>query len=126
MTMNKLEQQLEEDRQLRNSARKLFRKELDYVRKETTPTALGERVGDTIGRKVDKASDSAIGFVSENGGKLSAAGALVAGVGLWLARKPIISEFAALFSTGEDSEANKVADDEPGALEAPDEESDDE
>jgi hypothetical protein len=83
--------QLEEDRALRNSARALFRKELAEVRQEVTPRALGERVADRVGRKVDAASDRATGFVSRHGGALAAAGgAIVTAAGLWFARKPIL------------------------------------
>ena len=100
--MSKLEEQLEEDRALRNSARRLFRKELDHARREFTPTNLGERLGDDIGSQVDRASDHALDFTERHGGKIAASsGALAAGIGLWLARRPILARLAPLFSKGE-------------------------
>lgn len=96
--MSRLGEQLEEDRALRDSARALFRKELSHVRKEVTPQALGERVANRVGAKVDAASDDAVSFVREHGGSIAAAGGtIVTGVGLWLARKPIAARLRALF-----------------------------
>ena len=90
--------QLDEDRTLRDSARALFRRELSHVRKEVTPQALGERVANRVGEKVDAASDGTLSFLRENGGALAAAGGtIVTGVGLWLARKPIAARLRTLF-----------------------------
>jgi hypothetical protein len=89
--MSRLREQLDEDRALRDTARALFRKELAQVKGEVTPQALGERVADRVGEKVDAASDKAAGFVRRHGGAIFAAGgAIVAAAGLWLARKPIL------------------------------------
>lgn len=86
-------EQLEKDRELRNSARALFRKELDHVRHEITPQALGERAADRIGEKVDAASDNAVGFARRRGGAVAAAGGAIAtAVGLWFARKPLLGK----------------------------------
>jgi len=88
--MSKLRHQLDEDRSLRDSARELLRKEFDHVRRDVAPRALGERVADRVGERVDAASDKTIGFVRGHGGALAAAGAAIASaVGLWLARKPL-------------------------------------
>ncbi|HSG34292.1 MAG TPA: hypothetical protein VLA37_07130 [Sphingomonadaceae bacterium] len=100
--MGKLEERLAEDRALRNSARTVFRKELDFVRREVTPKALGERAGVRIGEQVDRASDGAIELAERHGGKAAALiGAIAAGFGVWLARRPILAQFSALFSKGE-------------------------
>jgi hypothetical protein len=100
--MSKLEKQLQEDRALRNAARELFHNDLAYVREEMTPTALGERLADNVGQKIDAASDEAIGLAQRHGGKIATGGgALAAGIGLWLARKPILARLAPLFSNGE-------------------------
>jgi hypothetical protein len=89
--MSSSREQLEEDRALRNSARALFRRELSRVRHEVTPQALGERIADNVGEKVDAASDKALDFTRRRGGVIAAAsGAIVAATGLWLARKPIL------------------------------------
>lgn len=110
--MSKLKRQLEEDRALRDSARTLFRKELEHIRQEVAPQALGERVADRVGEKVDAASDSAVGFARSHGGTFAAAGgAIVSAVGLWLARKPLFSRLESLF--GEDEDAiGQIADGE--------------
>ena len=115
--MTRLERRMEEDRALRDAARRLFRKEFGHVRGEMNPTALGERLGDDLGRRVDAASDGAIEFSERHGGKIAATGgALAAGIGLWLARKPILARLAPLFSKGEagtpDSGGGEAAADE--------------
>jgi hypothetical protein len=117
--MTRLQDQLEEDRALRNSARALFRKELSHVRREVTPQALGERAADRVGAKVDAASDDAVSFLRDHGGKIAAAtGTVAAGVGLWLGRKPIIERLRSLFDgSGEadnatDGGTDKETDDE--------------
>lgn len=109
--MSKLEQQLAEDRALRDAARKVFRKELAYVREEVKPAALGERLADDVGRRIDAASDEAIEFTERHRGKIATAGgALAAGIGLWLARKPILAWLAPLFSNGEAEEPDNGGD----------------
>jgi hypothetical protein len=88
--MSRLRRQLEEDRALRNSAWSLLRKEFDHVRKDIAPQALGERVADNVGERLELASDSAIGFAGRHGKALAAAGAAIASAaGLWLARRPL-------------------------------------
>jgi hypothetical protein len=88
--MSKLRRQLEEDRALRDTARKLLRKEFDHVRRDVAPRALGERVADRVGEQLDAASDGAIAFATSRSGALAAAGgAIASAIGLWLARKPL-------------------------------------
>jgi hypothetical protein len=100
--MGRFDHQLKEDRALRDAARTVFRKELAHVSGEVKPAALGERLADNVGQQVDAASDGAIDFAERHGGKIAATGgALAAGIGLWLARKPILARFAPLFSKGE-------------------------
>lgn len=98
-------EQVEEDRMLRDSARALFRTDLAHVRKEITPQALGARVADRIGAKVDAASDEAVDFVHRRGGAIATiGGALAASLGLWLARKPIIARLRGIGATDGDSD----------------------
>ena len=100
--MSKHSRQLEEDRALRNSARRLFAKELKHVRAEVAPRAIGERMADRVGERAEAASDSAIGFAESHWGKIAAAGgAFATAAGLWLARKPILSTLAGWFRQGE-------------------------
>ncbi|WEK47097.1 MAG: hypothetical protein P0Y56_02085 [Candidatus Andeanibacterium colombiense] len=88
--MADLEQQLKDDRALRNTARDLFRRELAHVRREARPGAIGERLANRVGAKADAASDAAVDFAGSHGRTITAAaiGALAA-AGLWFARKPI-------------------------------------
>ena len=100
--MSKLSRQLEEDRALRDSARSMFAKELEHMKGEVTPRAIGERLADRVGEHAEAASDSAIEFAETHGGKIGAvSGALATAAGLWLARKPILSALAGWFSRGE-------------------------
>ena len=109
--MSRLRRQLEEDRALRDSARAMFRKELDHVRQEVAPQALGERVADSIGERVDAASDDTIGFVRKHGGAISAAGgAIASAVGLWFARKPLFSRIEAWLGEDESGVAEVLPD----------------
>lgn len=111
--MSRMREQLDEDRALRDSARALFRKELSQVRNEVTPQALGERVADRIGQKVDAASDDAVSFVREHGGTVAAAGGTIAtGMVLWLARKPIVARLRPLFNGKANGGIDKETDDE--------------
>lgn len=106
--MDKLDRQLAEDRALRDAAKRVFTGELAHVRQEVTPGALGERLGENIGRRIDAASDGAVEIAERHGGKFAAAGgAIAAGIGLWLARKPILARLAPLFSQGEAETADK-------------------
>ena len=110
--MGKRERRLAEDRALRDTARQLFRKELDHVREEVTPTSLGERFGDHVGERIDKASNNAFAYLEKIGGKLfMAAGVAAAGVGIWFARKPIVAQFASLFSNDEGELADEEQED---------------
>ena len=107
--MADLEQQLKEDRALRDSARAVFRKELAHVRRESRPGAIGERIANRIGAKADAASDEAIGFAQSHRTTLAVVLAgLAAGAGLWFARKPVATRLRAWFGRdaggGEDSE----------------------
>jgi hypothetical protein len=117
--MSRLRRQLDEDRALRDSARAVFRKELAHVRQDIAPQALGERVADRVGERIDAASDDAIGFARKRGGAIAAAGgAIASAVGLWFGRKPLFSRIEAWF--GHDNEIEQIAD------EVPDEDQDDE
>lgn len=108
-------EQLEKDRELRDSARALFHKELGHVRNEIAPQALGERAADRIGEKVDNASDNAIGFARKHGGVMAAVGGAIAtAVGLWFARKPLLDKLneARKPNGAADEEMNEEAGDE--------------
>lgn len=109
--MTRVKEQLEEDRMLRDCARALFRNDLAHVRKEITPRALGERLADNVGAKIDAASDGVVELVRRRGGAIAAGGgALAVSLGLWLARKPILERLRGkpdgTTNGGSDKEAN--------------------
>jgi len=97
--MNRLERQMIEYRELRDTARGLFRKELRHARHAVTPRAIGRKIAGRIGAELESASDASITFARSHAGKLAAASAAgAAAVGLWLAREPIRARLAALFA----------------------------
>jgi hypothetical protein len=111
--MSRWRDRLEEDRALRDSAWALFRRELAHVRREVTPQALGERIAGRIGEKVEAVSDDAVDLVLEHRRAISgAAGAIAAGIGLWLARKPIMARLRPLFGGKDESDDTDGTSDE--------------
>lgn len=99
--MSSLSDRLKDDRALRDSAREVFTAELAHVKQEAKPSAIGERIANRLGRKVDAVSDKATDLAGEHGGKiLAGAAAIAVAAGLWLARKPILSGLSALTGKG--------------------------
>lgn len=95
--MSNLEDQLDQDRALRDEARGLFIGGLAHLRQNITPKAIGERIADRVGAKADSASDAAIDLVETHGRTAAAALAAAASAGvLWLARKPIMAGISRL------------------------------
>lgn len=93
--MTKLLQQLEEDRQLRNSARSLLLNELEYAKREYAPSAIGQRFAAKVGGKISEAGEQTGEFARRNGPKAAIAAVTAAGaLGLWMMRKPILSALA--------------------------------
>jgi hypothetical protein len=104
--MSDRERQLEEDRALRNSARKIFRKELAHVRRETRPGAIGERIANRVGERADGMADAAVDFAEGHAKTVAAAavGALAA-AGLWFARAPIAEKLGGLLGNRNEDDA---------------------
>lgn len=93
--MSKLLEQLEEDRQLRNAARKVLRKEVDYVREEYTPSAIGRRLAGKVSGRISEAGEQTGEFARRNAPTAAIAALAAAGAfGLWMMRRPIISGLA--------------------------------
>jgi hypothetical protein len=109
--MSNPEDQLEQDRALRDEARELFIGGLAQLRQDMTPRAIGERIADRVGAKADSASDAAFDLVETHGRTAAAALAVAASAGvLWLARKPILAGVSRL--TG-----RRLADNNDGGVE---------
>lgn len=105
--MSNLEDQLDEDRALRDEARGLFINELAHLRQGITPKAIGERIADRVGAKADSASDAALDLVETHGRTAAAALAAVASFGvLWLARKPIMAGISRLSAGSRQADNN--------------------
>jgi len=97
--MSRLERQMEECRRLRDEARALLRTEFEHAKDKVAPSALGERLADTVGGKAAELGERAGELADRHGRKVAVAGIAAAGaVGLWLARKPILSGIEALRS----------------------------
>ncbi len=99
--MSRFDGRLEEARALRRAAQRNFHRELDYVRGEVSPQALGARLTRSLGSKLEVAGDEVVSFAGRNPGKLAALGAALAcASGFWLARHRIASALSPLFSEG--------------------------
>ncbi len=93
--MSKLLQQLEEDRQLRNAARQVLRKEVEYARQEYAPSAIGQRLAGKVSAKISEAGEQTGEFARRNWPTAAIAALTAAGAaGLWMFRKPIFSALA--------------------------------
>lgn len=95
--MGRPEQELEKIRTLRDAAQAVFQDDLDIIKAELAPKALSARVKDKAGQTVGPAARKASDIAHEN--RTSLIGGIVAitaGTGLWLARKPLSTIFAAV------------------------------
>ena len=93
--MTPLETQLVEDRDLRDSALRLFKQDLALIREDLRERGVGARLADRIGDGTMDMVEDAVGYAEDNKGKVAAA---VAAVVLWFARGPILHGIAALFA----------------------------
>ena len=111
--MSDIGRQLDEDRALRNSARDVFSKELAHVRREATPTAIGQRFADRIGARAEAASDAAVEFTESHGRTvITVVAAAVSGAVLWFAHGPIKDGISRLLVTREEEDAGDVRGDD--------------
>ena len=118
--MNALERRMEEDRRLRNEAKALLREELGHAKGKVAPSALRDRLAETIGNKAVALGEQLGDLAERHGRKIAIAGLAAAGAtGVWLARQPILSGFSALASRFRGSSKG-------GAHRTPEKEADDE
>lgn len=82
--MSGLEDQLRQDRALRNAARAVIDADIEHLKADFSPPVLGSRLSDGAVEVFEQASSVA----DDNKGVL---GALVAAIFIWFARNPILS-----------------------------------
>lgn len=105
--MSGIDEQLAEDRALRDSARRLFKSDLSFVKSDLKGRNVGLRLTDRLGEGTADMLDDAAGFAGAHRGKL-ALGLLVAG--LFLGRNRIIDGIAQLlFGDEEEPEDAETA-----------------
>ena len=97
--MSKLEQQLREDRLLRDAAKTLFDADLARVKGDLDAKGLGQRA---LGRAKDGATELLDTAGDKAGSNVGVIALLVGAIALWFARNPILSLFGS--EDGEDAE----------------------
>ncbi len=83
-----LEQQLREDLALRNAAYSLVKADIANLKEDWSTKSIGARSVDRLKDGASEVYDEAVNAASDNRGILAA---LVAAIGLWFVRHPIIS-----------------------------------
>lgn len=105
--MSQAEEQLAEDRTLRDAALLLFKSDLALVKADLRERGIAARIGARIGASTMDMVDDALDFAEERRGTLAAiAAALVA----WFARGPIIDAVSGLFAEEYPEEPEGLAD----------------
>ena len=92
--MTPLETQLREDRDLRDSALRLFKQDLALVKDDLHQRGVGARIADRIGDGTMDMVEDAVGYAETSRGKVAAA---LAAIVLWFARGPILHGITRLF-----------------------------
>lgn len=109
--MGKLQDQLAEDRELRDTALGLLKGDIDHVRSELDRKGVGARVADTAGEKAMDAIDDAATLAGNHRIALAAAAGATAGAALlWFTRKPLLRLLGSLLE--DESEAPGDLDEE--------------
>jgi hypothetical protein len=101
------EQDLIADRELRDSALRLFKSDLALVRADLREKGVGARIAERIGDGTMDMVDDAVDLAEANKGKLAATAAAVV---LWFARGPIKDGLTRLFTDDEEPEPERLTD----------------
>lgn len=83
-----LEQQLREDRMLRDAARAIVEADVANLKASLAKRSIPDRIADRIGEGAHDALDEAAELATEHKGLIAAA---IAAAILWLARQPLIA-----------------------------------
>ena len=97
--MSKLEQQMREDRILRDAAKAVLMADIAHARNTLSPSGVAERVGERIGDGAKDVFEVAKIHADDNRGILAA---LIGALLLWIGRGPIL-EILGLRDEDEDS-----------------------
>ena len=101
------EQDLVADRELRDSALRLFKSDLALVRADLRERGVGTRLAHRIGDSTMDMVDDAVDYAEANKGPLAA---LAAAVVVWFARGPIRDGLGKLFTDEEPSGPERLKD----------------
>lgn len=104
--MTDLEQQLAEDKALRDAALALFKADLALVRADLNERGIGQRLADRVGESTMDMLDEAVDYAEDNKGKVAAG---LAAVILWFTRGPILDALGRLVGTEEDDEEPRAS-----------------
>lgn len=107
--MSKLERRLEQDRELRDSARAVLMADIDHARDSFSAKGVVTRVGSRIGDGAADVFETAKDQAGDNRGIIAA---LVGAILLWLGREPIL-EALGLSEPSQDDEAEPAAEQIP-------------
>jgi hypothetical protein len=103
--MSPLEEQLREDRALRDAAKAVLLADIEHARTILTPKGVADRVGGRIGDGAKDVFETAKAHADDNRGILAA---LIGAVLLWIAREPIM-ELLGLADAAEDADIAEEA-----------------
>ena len=99
--MKAIDRQLAEDRAMRDSAKRLFKADLDLVRGDLARRGAGQRVADRVSDAALDTVDEAVGYAQDHKGQVAAGiGAIV----LFLFRGPLLDMLAGLFQPDDEDE----------------------
>lgn len=94
-----LRQQMEADRAVRDSARRLLDANLEAVRADLAERGIGGRIIDRVAEAAADMADEATDLLQDNKGRVAlGAGAAAAVGGLWVFRDQIVDGACALFT----------------------------
>lgn len=100
-----IDSQLRQDRAIRDSAKAVFMQDYHHLREDLAEKGVGSRLFDRVAIGATDVFDEAVEVADNNRGALYA---LLAAVGLWFARNPILS----IFSSDDDDEHDDDWDDD--------------
>ncbi|RDC59878.1 hypothetical protein HME9302_01074 [Alteripontixanthobacter maritimus] len=86
-----IDQQLREDRALRNSARALVKADIAHIRSDLTSKGFGSRIVDRVTEGATDVFEEAVEVADNHKGVL---GVLLAAILIWFARTPLASIFS--------------------------------
>ncbi|GAA4643862.1 hypothetical protein GCM10023115_18220 [Pontixanthobacter gangjinensis] len=105
-----LEIRFKEDRALRNASLALVKADLAYLKLDLTAKSIGGRVADRLTEGAVDVFEEATQAADDNKGVLIT---LIAAVGVWFARNPILSLFNDGLDQSEDIETETIPGEDP-------------